>query len=432
MKKVLVAALAVALAVVMTIPASAFENEFGGYFRVRAYNNSNFDGLKDNAADEGENDLQVVDARTRLYYTAKFSDDLKFVNKFEIDTTWGDDSTGDVGADGKEFEVKNSYLDMKLGDVSVKAGTHYGFVGRGLVFDDDFSGLTISHDLGSFSWIKVVEGGAGKDKNDHDLDAYVVSSVFKAGNITINPFLMYTTSKDAVDHNILPSTMGYDDFKITRMEDMNVYDLGFSVDMVVGNANLWFTGVYQGGDLKATIIEDENVLESGKDYDLSSYIVALGGNAEVAGVDLHGQVLYASGDDDDDDEIGFHLDVTGGEFYGWSEIMGEGVFDAAVSDGSPGTDLANLTAINLGASMSPMEKLTVGADVWYATLNEDIENSEDKKESYLGTEIDLSMCYKVMDNVKLDVIAAYLFAGEATGSGDEDPYEVGAQLSLSF
>ncbi|MCB9494347.1 MAG: hypothetical protein H6681_02750 [Desulfobacteraceae bacterium] len=88
MKKVLVAALAVAFAVAMCVPASAFESEFGGYWRTRAYTNQDFSG----ADNEAKVYIQQVDTRTRLYYTAKFSDDFKFVNKFEFNAVWGDSS----------------------------------------------------------------------------------------------------------------------------------------------------------------------------------------------------------------------------------------------------------------------------------------------------------------------------------------------------
>ena len=52
----------------------------------------------------------------------------------------------------------------------------------------------------------------------------------------------------------------------------------------------------------------------------------------------------------------------------------------------------------------------------------------------LGTEIDLKMTYSLMKNLNLDVVAAYLFAGDATytGANDKDAYEVGTRLSFSF
>jgi hypothetical protein len=39
-----------------------------------------------------------------------------------------------------------------------------------------------------------------------------------------------------------------------------------------------------------------------------------------------------------------------------------------------------------------------------------------------------------MKNLNLDVIGAYLFAGDATyaGANSSDPYEIGTQISFSF
>ena len=57
-----------------------------------------------------------------------------------------------------------------------------------------------------------------------------------------------------------------------------------------------------------------------------------------------------------------------------------------------------------------------------------------KNNDALGTEIDLKMTYSLMKNLNLDVVAAYLFAGDATyvGANDKDAYEVGTRLSFSF
>jgi len=40
------------------------------------------------------------------------------------------------------------------------------------------------------------------------------------------------------------------------------------------------------------------------------------------------------------------------------------------------------------------------------------------------------LTYKLMENLNLDVVAAYLSAGDATGK--EDPVEIGTQLSFKF
>ncbi|MFA7186525.1 MAG: hypothetical protein WC082_16610, partial [Victivallales bacterium] len=96
MKKLAIFALAAVMVIAFTIPASALENEFGGYWRTRAYMQSNFTGEDQTEA----MDRSLVDTRTRLYYTAKINDNLKFVNKLEWNTTWGDTNGGDIGSDG--------------------------------------------------------------------------------------------------------------------------------------------------------------------------------------------------------------------------------------------------------------------------------------------------------------------------------------------
>jgi hypothetical protein len=442
MKKVLVAAMAVALAAAMCVPASAFENEFGGYWRTRAYTQQDFSGDKSE-----DKDLQQVDTRTRLYYTAKFSDDFKFVNKFEFNTVWGDDDGGDVGADGDNFKVKNSYIDYNLGNYNFKIGTQGAVLARALVMDDDFSGAVITGTFGGvsvpFYWIKQVEGGIGEDANDFDQDTIVISPEFKIDNMLINPFILYTYQKE---REVIKNSyvLEFDDFgnpsaKLVDgsegREDFNAYNIGFNFDMSLDAVNVWTTMIYQFGSY------DEVELNGTKnDRDINAYLVALGGNMDVGGIDIHGQFFYASGDDDanDKDDESF-LDLTGGQSYYWSEIMGYGMVDNQVSAGSCADKISNIMALNVGASMSPMEKLTLGADIWYAALAEDDANKED----YLGTELDLSASYQIMDNLTLDLVAAYLFAGDATvavdddgdkvaKSNDEDPYQFAAQLSFSF
>jgi hypothetical protein len=77
MKKLLMGLFAVGLVLVLALPAAALDNEFGGYWRTRAYTQGNFAG-----DESGSQDLRKVDTRTRLFYTAVFSEDFRFVNKF--------------------------------------------------------------------------------------------------------------------------------------------------------------------------------------------------------------------------------------------------------------------------------------------------------------------------------------------------------------
>ena len=155
MKKIIAAAAGLMMVGTLATSASAVESQFGGYWRTRMYTQIDFDGQ-----DSGS--FAVADTRTRLYYTAVFNENFKFVNKFEFDNTFGDNVGGDIGADGKIFEVKNSYADFTTGMVRFKVGTQGATVSRGFIFADDFSGVYAGVNAGDmallqFAWIKVDE-----------------------------------------------------------------------------------------------------------------------------------------------------------------------------------------------------------------------------------------------------------------------------------
>lgn len=392
MKKMLVAALVAVVGLAFTAPAFAIEHEFGGYWRARMFTQKNFSG------DDGRSqDVSRADTRTRLYYTAVLNDNLKFVNKFEMDAVWGDDTTyGAIGADDIAVEVKNSYVDATLGMVNAKIGTQGLVLARGFIFDDDYSGinLTLAGNT-SMVYMKIDENGANMGD---DQQAYVIAHAFKAGNFTITPLALYADMDDS-------------DY---------AYMVGTDVDVNFGAVSVWGSFYYEGGNIDAT------------DADISAYLLAVGGNVNISDmVGIHGQVFYASGQDPDETKDIESWTEIGGQSYYWSEIMGYGIFDNQSSAGSCDEKISNITAVNLGTTVKLSDKLSVTGDVWYAMLNEDDAYNQDK----LGTELDLKVTYQLIEGLTLDVVGAYLFADDATsldGNNDENPYEFGTRLSLSF
>jgi len=404
MKRLLVITLAVLLVGAFTVPAMAVDHEFGGYWRTRMYNNTNFSG-----DDSGAGDVQAADTRTRLYYTAVLSDEVKLVNKFEMDATFGDTTRGDIGADGQNFEVKQSYADFNLGDFNVKLGTQGKCMARGFIYCDDFTGAIVRYVADDmtipFIWIKAYEGGTGDEKNDFDVDYYAVDPVFSMGDLKINPHLLYAKSADAQDW---AST--------NANEAIDVYFLGVSVDYAADMFSAWFTGIYESGSVDLT---------SGDSIDVAANLVAVGGSFSLDALSIHAQAFYATGDDDATDSDANDYYVPKGASYYWAEIMGYGSVDQQVSNGSSGDQITNITALNVGVDV-PMDKLSLTVDIWNANLVE--ENAAGDTE--LGTEIDVAASYQLLDDLSLTVVAAYLSAGDATG--DENPTELGAILSLSF
>ena len=471
MKKLLVLGLAVVMVVAFTVPASAVEHVFGGYWRTRAFAQENFAGDEDiSRADKatlrdigdfepdpigspGEtvNDLvsdalgqpvevtasvpgdsSRVDTRSRLYYTAILNDNLKFVNRFEFDAVWGTAGYGDFGTDGKDFEIKHSFADVTMGAFRMTIGAQGHAIARGFVFDDDYAGITASYKTGDhlipFTWAKQNEGGL--DANSDDIDLFALWPVFQVGESwSLNPFvaLVYhdgggtdpafgVNGPDFLQQFGLSLTDVYDD-------GATIYWLGLSVDGSIGGFNLWGTGIYQGGSA------DSNEFS---DVDIKAFMLAGGASAALGPANLRGQAFYASGQDSGDDDIKEFFGTNGQSYY-WAEIMGMGTFDTTASIGSPGNKISNLWAANIGATIKPMEKLSLSGDIWYAAHVEDDFVLSGEKE--LGVELDLKATYMLIEGLNLDIIGAYLFADDGTsllGDNSDDPWEVGTRLSLSF
>jgi len=431
MKRILSVLMVALVWMALAIPASAVENEFGGYWRTRVIGMQDFNGT-----DIGT--TSYVDTRTRLYYTAKFSDKFKFVNKFEIDTYWGDTDGGDIGADGRGIstanshshtatldddgnpvinksdvsinnvgsglEIKNSYIDFSVADSNFKVGIQPGKIARGFIFDDDFSGLTATFKVGSvilpFMWMKVEEDDITNAAAKSERDYFAFSPVFNLNEtLSLNPYVFFDKQQST---------------------DTQIFYVGADINAKMNNVTAWGTAILEAGDRA--------------DHDCSAYLVAAGADAGL----VHGQFFYASGNDadyaandkgDDWNEFGVDFSAGKGETYYWSEIMGEGIFDGTRSNNAPGTGVTNIMAANVGVTVKAMDKLTLTGDLWYAQLAEE-RMVNGSMEDVLGFEIDLKATYMVLDNLKLDVVAAYLIAGDATG--EEDPIEIGTQLSFSF
>jgi hypothetical protein len=343
-----------------------------------------------------------------------------------MDAIWGDkDSSGygDIGADGVKVEVKNTYADFDMGPVNYKIGVQGFILARGFLADDDFAGAHVgySNDLMSLPvfWFKAYEGG--DDNNTADTDIFGIAPSFNMGDaITVKPYAVYWMSDNLEDYQAngrsnLPAT-------VSPMDDADVFFVGADLDMNFDAFSLYLTGIYEFGTID---------FQGGGDTDIAAYLLAGGASMNLGPAELHANGFYASGDDDPDDNDVDSFIVIEGQSHYWSEIMGYGIFDFYTTAGSPADQISNIWAANIGATFKPMDKLSITGDIWYANLAEENEFGEDE----LGTEFDLKVTYKLMENLNLDVVGAYLLAGDATsldGNNEDDPYEIGTRLSLSF
>ena len=431
----------------MSNVSNALENQFGGYFRTRAYTETNFTGEDVTEA----KDIDRIDTRSRIFYTVKFSDNLKFVNKFEMNAIWGGAGTyGQLGADGANVVVKNSYVDFKMSDLRFVVGVQDFVLARGYLFNDDIAGVKAIYKVTEsvmfpIYYLKMYEGGTGKNADDYDLDAWIFYPTFYLNKeTTLKPHVSWIGS----DNYSQASTKGYVMNRIPGATKLDVYSGGLEIDSKMGAYAVGATGIFQFGS-----IDVPPASYNGHDsLDFKGYLVDIFGSVSFGMPTLRIKGIYASGNDRDSFANG-HVDAffnpggpgaTGtGAQYSWAEIMGLGIFDSfgiATADDPKGLyadKISNRIIGNLGVTCSPAKDLKIAADLWYAKTAKDVKLVDGTYGDELGTELDVVMSYVLVDNLKLDLVAAYLWAGDVvnkavSATNAADPYEFGAQLSLAF
>jgi hypothetical protein len=463
MKKFIILGFAALLVFAFTVPAAAVEHELGGYWRTRAFMQRNFAGFDAQTKGTANADTGRIDTRTRIFWTAKVNDSLKLVTAFEMNAVYGtqdttftpavgtatdlENSYGDFGADGVAVAVKTSYVEFNWLSSIWRIGVQPWLLNKGFQSDLDAPGLLWMYPRGDHiygaGYVRVFEGGTGYKMDENDIEFFAIFGVFSlAEGMTIQPWATYAFSDSG--GNIWRNASGVMGPPLTAsLSDggINAWRLGFDYNWNTDMYGLWVNGVYLGGSLG----KQANV-----DWDLGAYYLALGGHWNLGAGDIHTEIFYASGDDNATDNDWEEFAVFEGQSHYWAEIMGLGIFDNQVSNNSPGDSaIGNVWAANLGITWTFAEKHTVTADLWYADRLEihhpAIPNAYGAagQGTDLGTEIDLKYTCELIEGLNLDVVAAYLFAGDGTykqGAGatspqnpdEANPYELGMRLSLSF
>lgn len=487
MKKLSVLLVAALVVLALAMPAAAFENEFGGYWRTRFYTDIGFSGsdiptytkpvtvfnptkrvYEPGTVTMANQDTNAVDTRTRLFYTAKFSENLKFVNKFELNATWGQNGGyGQVGADnngGDYFRVKNSYVDFKLAEQRFTIGVQNFQLARGYIVDDDASGVKAMFKVNDSIYLplifmKMYEGGVGKTQSsgvsasDYDVNAYVFyPTIYINKENTLKPHVAYLTSENgsfasAKNTNFFSNDPTSATF-LPGVTKVDLWTAGLEYDGKIGIFDLGATGIFQFGNVTVPA-----AAYGGHDQlNFNGNLFDLFGGVNLGPANVHVKGIYSSGNKHDEDPAksgnlaGFvnpgKRDTWGASYY-WAEIMGEGIIDNQAPLGAPDDKISNVYIANLGGSYKLLADLKFAADLWWANRAQDVAIATDltrqsqRYSSTLGTELDLVATYTIVDNLKLDLIGAYLWAGDCITmavdpKGSTNPIELAAQFSLAF
>jgi hypothetical protein len=423
MKKLFVFMLAIVLVVAFTVPASALTNKFGGYWRTRFVSYGNLDGQ-----DTGGSGFTQVNTRTRLYYTAILHDNLKFVNKFEMDAIWGGSTTttdyGGIDADGRDLQVKNTYVDFNAYNLNWVIGTQGFQWGRsGFLFDTDATGLKIIYRgadniIPAFYWVRAYDGEKNTGDDGQDTDYYTALVNIKSGNMQIVPYLTYLTANSGGSiptNGLNGGTLG---------EAQNLYYLGLDFNMKFDKWSFLATGIYNGGE-----VDDST--------DAKGYLFDVVAKVKLGGFGIHGEVMYATGDDNatDGDEEAFIAPA--GASYTWSEGYAKGAIDTGNFVQAGGAkEISNMMNFNLGTTFNTGKSLKWQIDWWNINYAEDATGNGDSRDGNkdVGNELSVKATYKLIKNMDLLMVAAYMVAGDAyePPTNSANPYELAAQLTLKF
>ena len=441
-KQMLTIAAAGALTAVTALPAMAFENEFHGLFNFNAIFSNNINSTGGGTATKAYGDVNYMEQRVRLQYTAKASDDLKLVTHFEINNRYGakdrtndttvnpvgngmDTAGSDLDTDGVNIQTKHAYLDFNVTkDVNVKLGLQawkdsFG----GILLDADAPGvLAVSkygkttvalgymryNDLYSYSDLRTTYTKAGDDTTDFALVdvSYSLNKDTKVG-------FAYYGLKDTAS-GIAGATYN------TLM--LHTFGLNGSTKMS-GVTLSGFAAMQSGTKEKAA---NADVDYKGYAYNLQVAAPVLGGNAKAG-------FLYVSGNSNSTDNGAWANTGLSTFNDGGSMLIVRNSTHTATSTNSwiKGTSVSNVQYAYAGYAAPITDKLGVVANVglgWDAQTNY-------RGGDFIGTEVNGEVNYKLYPTLTVLAQAGYLALGDNLTYGlatQRDPYSVRLGARFSF
>jgi hypothetical protein len=338
---------------------------------------------------------------------------------------------------------------FKRGDYMVKAGWRHSKLANGLMSDQEgafsvLGGMKAKKFLSFALNYKRGDGfGVGPTRDNAPLDIFTFKPGIRLSRTDfITVFWSYARARDKaageIEFMYFPGLL----------DKMDMHQVGIDINFEREKFDFWFACVKQLGDARLSDSENTKGLvfagifdsdQIGETSDFDGFSIGLGGKIKPTSFfDIHGEFLYSTGEPTSIDDPAGQKDSklsqmipTCGNSHPWAEIMGLGMFGNQSSHGSPGDSISNLVAYNLGVTINPTEKLSLSLDGWVAELEE----QDGFGNTDLGVELDLKVGYEITDELKLDVMLAHLWAGDATsldGKSTKNPSEMAMQLTYKF
>ena len=416
MKKFAIIAVAICAVFVMSVPAMAIDADFSGYYQVRGLYDSNFGLNKDDSSSA------YMDMRLRLKTVFKVSDSLSLTTRLDAfdDKKWGVD-----GNKGDDIDLDRVYMTIKTGigqfDIGRMNADTFGT--KFLDSYTDADAIQYTKAMGDFTLEALFEKRDEQDAgfvdnngngileagelmvSDKDMDIYYLTGEYKAEDIEAGLQGAFINEKTESDETVKAYVLN--PYFITKL----------------GQISLQGELCYIFGDVEIDAASDVDIkalaynIEASYDLDMASVEL---GYAYFSGdvTDDNDYEAFDGGVGDDWEKL-FILTTNENDYLetlgGVGNLSGSGVDNMEETSGDDSIPGAKI--FYAGASITPIENLKLGIIIGYAKADEVKAGEEDD----FGYEYDLTLDYKIMDNLTYSAIAAYLDAGDFFKGKGTDP-----------
>ena len=421
MKKFAIMVVAICAAFIMAAPAMAIDADFSGYYRVRGFYDSHYN-LRDNASNAYMN--MCLELNTVFTVTDNLSLTTRIMGLEDKD--WGTTDDYDAITHGaNDLDLTHVYMTIKTDLGKFDIGRMLGGPLGNEFGDYEYEADRIKYTkvIDDFKVVAIFQKRVEQDSPklrvaDEDRDDYFLCGEYTAEDITAGLSFVFTNDK----RNPVATRRAYNALPY------------FSTK---------FGPVALQGEMAYVWGETDYDAAGQPDLDIDQITYNLEATYDLGMASVQAGYAFFSGDNDPGDD----KDEAYGPGFGdnWGKLF------ILTSDENPVlcTRLGGIGEGNLsteggnteygaklyyaGASITPMENLQLGLVVGLADADEVPAGVEDD----YGTEYDLTLNWKIYDNLTYRAIAAFLDAGDFWKSvgpaGDvEDTYALFHQLELTF
>jgi hypothetical protein len=336
---------------------------------------------------------------------------------------YGETPGVDFGGDDNIFELMHAYTDFEL-PFYKEARLSLGLQPVGLnkwVWSDNAAGVKLNAkygDLGySLSWFrndnKFTTPFPTVPNVEEARDVYALDVKFTPQNMPkFNLFAIYSWEDE-----VALTTAG------TASKDTEIW-LGAAIDGQAGPLFYGATAIYLTGEAEGGALA--------QDLDRKAYFLNAEATYKAGKSRIKGGWMYASGDDDANDDDVENYDVI--DIY--VPIGSVVIFDSYADDNtaatSPYIQDRGYNLLYAGIDVDLNDKTTVGASYFWHNTAEDIIADKD-----LGHEIAVRAAHKITKNLTAGIQAGYLIGGDAWDelglNGDSDDiFVTDASIRLKF